>query len=217
MLFKDIQEKLNERKCKKNFRCFCAPKKEFLEKTFFLFLAELKNKGIVADAERSHFEFSGLFKWQSVSLAILVLVLISGSSIILADSQNVSISHPLYGLKRISENIRLATSPKNNRIVISNQLAQRRMQEMQDINSRNLPKVKLTSVNNDFDQEINISVSELHNIQIQQGAQLKKLCAEVQTIIQNHQKIEALYSPDSDNDTQYLEDLKISCGALINF
>ncbi len=74
------------------------------------------------------------FKYGIVSLCGVFLM--GSGAAVYADKQNVSYSHPLYPLKRISETVKLTLAPAQSVPALHNEFANRRLEEIKTIGEK---------------------------------------------------------------------------------
>jgi hypothetical protein len=150
-----------------------------------------------------------LYSFASVSIILAT----GGGAIVFADQANVSATHPLYGLKRASENIRLALSSSQKKTELESAFAQRRLDEIQKIQtnavSENAARAALVKkLDVDFENHIDAALERLDDsstgpAQTAQGV----ICKNIEQVLQRHAQI----APDKSDLPQDLARLKNKC------
>lgn len=181
---------------------FFEPRKEFIEETRILFISRIGKEKVNA-----FFVFKPFFKY-AFATALIVIFLSSGL-VIYADSANVGATNPLYGFKKTGENVRIAVAPKGRKAMVCHQIAQRRIEEMDDFKNANEKVIK--SLNQDYKEKMALSMDELAKFNNERAEEFKELCAKLaQTMAK---KVEVVKAADIDQfvSNQYKE----HCGQLI--
>ena len=137
-----IKEQLKIWRFKKSLRKYTLPDQVFLKsaRTRFITLAQQKTDvTIPANHPRS---------WKYATIAIVTVLSMTSGIAVFADANNVSATHPLYNLKRISENVRLELSSPEKKLQLHQVLVQRRLKEVTELDTeekrvptRNVPSV----------------------------------------------------------------------------
>lgn len=112
---------------KLKLRTILLPKKEFLSRAKKLFLAEFERECGKMILRPKFKAVTGILA------AIFIFFGIAGGLIAYADTANVNVSHPLYGLKRYGESFRVALAKKTDKPVLHAELAKRRLNEIKSL------------------------------------------------------------------------------------
>ena len=78
-----------------------------------------------------------------------------------ADTANVAADNPLYPLKRLSENVRIALAPKSAQAGLQATLAVRRAGEIQDLSQRKPSSTLIAGLSTDFDNAVSSSLGDI--------------------------------------------------------
>jgi len=152
-----IKEQLAIRRLKKNLHVHVRPDRAFLKsaRTRFITLAQ-QQAGVRVGA----IGYFRSFKYATVAIAV-VFALTSGMAVF-ADANNVPANHPLYGFKRLSEQVRLDLSSPVQQVELHKTFAQRRLKEIselkteQQIEQQTSPSPEISSrTNKENDQKTN--------------------------------------------------------------
>jgi hypothetical protein len=141
---------------------------------------------------------------------VSLLVILSVGAMVYADRADVPYNHPLYSLKKANENIQVQLASPADAPDLYNRLAQRRIDEMNAIQSDpgqdNQSKVKnIKALSLDLEQEIDNALIKLDAVKDQKSnpEEEKKLCKSIATIIENHRKIITQYAGQVDFNEDY--------------
>ncbi|MBP9822074.1 MAG: hypothetical protein KBC81_01340 [Candidatus Pacebacteria bacterium] len=126
-----IKEQLAIWKLKRSLRSYVQPDKTFLNSTKekFVLMSQQRNSASVI----KHYH---LMKYATV-FAVVALSMVTGLSVF-ADVSDVSVAHPLYDFKRVSEQVRLKASSPVKQVELHRVFATRRLQEVVELENENL-------------------------------------------------------------------------------
>jgi len=132
-MIKFLMEKITGRKNFLLLKKYTAPSKEFLNESRGFFINELKKRGVIAPA-RANIRLSPLRKALSYGFASLfALSSVTGGAIVYAQKENVDFNHPLYPMKRLGENIQVGLASAEEKPVLQDELAQKRLTEIKQL------------------------------------------------------------------------------------
>ncbi|MCX6765031.1 MAG: hypothetical protein NT148_00635, partial [Candidatus Nealsonbacteria bacterium] len=175
---------------------FFEPRNEFIEETRVLFLTRLEKLG---KKEKIGINLNNIFVFRPILkyslVAIFILIFLSGGLVIYADSNNVSVSNPLYGFKKTGEKVRLMMAPKDKRPIIDHQIAERRINEMHGV--KNTDAHMIEALSNEYKDNINLSLDEMANLNQERIDQIKELCAKIMQTMAN--KVGIVKAADMDD------------------
>lgn len=148
-----IKNKLISRKIRKITSGYFEPSEKFLAKARYEFIDALSKKYGVKLAASSPAVPYRIFKY---SFGALIMIIFSATGLIAyADKQNVAPNNPLYGFKRLSENVKIQLAPQAEKAVLHEEFAKRRYEEIQAVKSQNVPnQQQAISLLNDFKSEV---------------------------------------------------------------
>lgn len=122
-----IKKQLAIRKLKRNLREYTRPDQSFLKSARLRFITmaqqDLRVKLV---ASRS-------FSFRYATIAIMAVLAMTSGMAVFADVNDVPVTHSLYQLKRLSENVRLEISPPDKKIVLHQIIVQRRIKELVEL------------------------------------------------------------------------------------
>lgn len=136
---KGISDTIKEIQYRRLLKRSFEPRKEFLNASRELFLEEVAKRRVAPLAPQ--------FAWHALGIrtvryaAVFVAVVLVGTSglVTYADSTNVSVSSPLYVLKRVGEQVRLVTTPAIKEPELRKEFAERRANELVEIEQKQQP------------------------------------------------------------------------------
>jgi hypothetical protein len=167
------------------------PREEFMEETRILFLTRIEE--INGKTHSAVFIFAPFWKYSFA--AIFIIIFLSGGLVIYADSNNVSVNNPLYGLKKTGEKVRLMVAPKERRPIVCHQIAQRRIEEMHGLKDTN--DHRMESLNNEYKKDMDLSLDGMAGLNKEKTEQFKELCDEMQKTMSN--KVAVVKAADIDD------------------
>jgi hypothetical protein len=139
----------------------------------------------------SHVGRSRLWKYATIT-AVIALTMTS-SMAVFADANNVSASHPLYNLKRLSEQVRLDVSSPGQKVELHKAFAQRRLKEASEIEKNGTPdlpatpapgvRVRIEQLKEDFRTEAETGLDQTQDPQIRTEIRVK-FCDDIFDAIQ---------------------------------
>lgn len=150
-----------------------------------------------------------LYGFASFSLFLVT----SGGAIVFADQKNVGATHPLYGLKRAGENIRLALSSPQKKTELESAFAQRRLDEIQKIqtdsvNEDDTRAILIKKLDADFEKHIDAALDRIDDSPADAAQTAKDApCQSISQAIERHTKI----VPDKSGLPNDLARLKEKC------
>jgi hypothetical protein len=142
-----------------------------------------------------------------------LLLATSGGAIVFADQKNVSATHPLYGLKRTSENIRLALSSAQKRTELESAFAERRLDEIQKIQTDSVNEnaaraTLIKKLDADFENHIDAALERIDDSPASTAQAAKNAsCQNITQAIERHTKM----VPDKGDWPKDLSKLKNKC------
>lgn len=116
-------------------------------------------------------------------LVIVFMLMLHGGAVVLADSENVALTHPLYPYKRLGEDLRLSIAPVASRAALRSKFAERRLEEMQEAKKKTMKRQKLEVLNNDFKREVNAALASADTVQGISTSTRMSLCGALQGLI----------------------------------
>jgi len=205
-----FRKKIWQRRLCAKLRKECQPRPEFLESCRASFIKKLCERfPMEAEAPR-RFIYGHAFRYGTAS--VLGLMFLGSGAAVYADKTNVNSSHPLYGLKRVAETVRLTLAPVSQSPILHTQFAARRLQEIKAINlappPANLPsgikttdelmdgkmKVQISKQNQkmaelrtQMRQEIDSAISEIEQKQVGKTS-AKNVCVSVSQIMKEDEQ-----------------------------
>lgn len=140
-----------------------APTGEFNEKAKRQFLAVFDTSALAANSAADSMQKpgrAGMAAWLKALIVIGALAAVMVSVSAYADTKNVAADNPLYPLKRLSENVRLAFTPASEKSQLEATLATRRADEIQDLSTRVPTSAILKGLSVDFQSDVSSSLTE---------------------------------------------------------
>ncbi|GEM_PF-4825655 len=126
-----IKEQLAIRRLKKELRQYAQPDRVFLKSARLRFITLAKQKSGVS-AGVGHYR-----SWKYATVAIVVVLSITGGVAGLADANNISATNPLYNFKRVSEQVRMGLSSPTKQVKLHKVFANRRLEEVVELTKEN--------------------------------------------------------------------------------
>ena len=124
-----IKEQLKLWRFKKSLHKYTLPERVFLKSARIRFVALAQQHADVGVMmKHSH-------SWRYATIAVVAVLSMTSGIAVFADANNVSVTHPLYNLKRLSENVRLELSSPEQKLQLHQVLVQRRLKEVTDLNT----------------------------------------------------------------------------------
>lgn len=130
-MIKFLKQKFNDVKYRRVLRRYFEPRKDFLEESRLLFIQKLKDHEIVTKKEFIRIPYIRVLKYALAS--ILLISMLGGGSIILAEKQNVGPDSPLYEFKKLGESIQVQLAPEEERPLLHKEFAERRLEELKQL------------------------------------------------------------------------------------
>src|SRR3989344_3046721 len=162
-MFNFIKEQLAIWRFKKSLRAYTRPDRAFLKSTRTRFITLTQQRaGVCIRAKHPR-------SWKYATVAIVAVLSMTSGMAVFADANNVPVKHPLYNLKRVSEQVRLNLSSPVQQVELHRVFAHRRLEEVTeleletDINNRPIPpqskirvnnKIQIDKLSKDFENEI---------------------------------------------------------------
>ncbi len=179
--------KLKELRLRSQLRKHYGPDEAFLRSSREQFLNSIEPRGGLARTSiNNHAAY-----WRYALITLLILISTTVGLTTFADQANVPANHPLYQLKRLSEQIRLDLSTPQKQIVLHQEFADRRLKEIKEVKAG---VAKNTSLENkltkDFQHEAESTIDQAEHQNIKQDKQ-KALCQHIldsvdDTVKSNH-------------------------------
>ncbi len=136
------------------------PRKQFTEKAKERFLAAFDaHYGVRGKAEVK----SRMAGWAKGFIVAGAFVAVMMSVSAYADTANVPADSPLYPLKRLSENVRLALTPTDDQAQLEATLAVRRANEIQDLATRKPSSTLIAGLSADFVNDVSSSLGHVES------------------------------------------------------
>ena len=166
-------------------RRFVRPRREFLVRTRAEFLEALLQKGVATPVSFSSSNQTRLVV-RYAALATAFMLLLNGGAIVLADSQNVAPSHPLYPYKRLGENVQLSLASNTNRPALRSKFAERRLEEMKEVKQEGPHAEELETLNKEFTNEVNAALVSADTVTGISTSTHMSLCNSLGQLIKQH-------------------------------
>lgn len=120
-----ITEQFNDWNLRRKFRQDFGPNRSEIQKARSRFLSQ-----IPAGRTPIHHHVA---KWRYALVSVLIAILLTGGMATYADQANVAPTHPLYQFKLLSEQVRLDLSTPQQKIVLHQEFADRRLHEIEEV------------------------------------------------------------------------------------
>ncbi|HZQ45922.1 MAG TPA: DUF5667 domain-containing protein [Verrucomicrobiae bacterium] len=168
-------------KAPRELKQLLTPPEEFTTKTKHAFLA-------VFDATRRRGVAAGAVAARPWSTAVRVLL--AGGALVAvlmgvsayADTANVPADSPLYPLKRLSENVRVALAAPEGKAELQVSLASRRAAEIEDISARKPTSTLIAHLDQDLNTDVDDSLVAAQDTRLGDG-NLDTLCGRILSVI----------------------------------
>ena len=135
-MIQKIKDKIEEKRLKSQVQRLFNPDQSELHDIQRVFLNTLKNERPIMYPK--FYGHSLVFKY---SIVTMVVVLCASSGLVaLANKADVSASNPLYNLKRVGEKVQLAVSTEEKQVVLHEKFAQRRLNEIKQVQMAAAPQ-----------------------------------------------------------------------------
>ncbi len=142
---------------KNDLKKIVYPSEQFTQKAKGRFLATFDAKHGTRPQPAGH----RMTAWAKAFIVIGALAAVMVSVSAYADTANVAADNPLYPFKRLSENVRLALTPKNEQAQVEASLAVRRANEIADLSTRKPTSTIIASLSSDFQNDVSSSLGDL--------------------------------------------------------
>lgn len=149
-----IKEQLVISRLKKTLQNYARPDRTFLKSARAKFVTLAQQRAGVSTKEKHP------LLWKYATVSLVVMFSMTGGMAVFADAGNVPATHPLYGFKRLSEQVRLDLSSPAQQVELHRLFAQRRLKEASEI--------KNNQENNQNNQQTNQEINPGANPQTNQ-------------------------------------------------
>lgn len=180
-----IKEQLAIWRLKRSLHSYAQPDQVFLKSTRAKFLILVQHRGGVT-IRAKHPK-----SWKYTTIAIVTVLSLTSGIAVFADASNVPVTHPLYNLKRMSEQVRLDLSSLDQQIELHKIFAQRRLEEVSELKAGQddhpIPRGfqdRIDGLNKDFQNEADDGLNQAKNPQVRAEARVK-FCHDILSTIQS--------------------------------
>jgi hypothetical protein len=132
------------------------PREEFMTKGKERFLAVYDASDLARNAQHARPAYVTAFF--RVGIGVLAVLAIGVGLSAYADTANVAVTNPLYPLKRISENVRLALAPAAEKPQLQATFAVRRADEIAELQASSPSSTLIPQLTHDMEQDIDASL-----------------------------------------------------------
>lgn len=154
------------------------PRAEFADRTKAAFLAVYDRAYPVSVSHvAQHF---GIFVKALVAAGAVAAIF--GGMSVYADTANVAADSPLYSLKRLGESVQLAVTPIQNRPQLEATFANRRVNEIADLETRKPSSTLIAHLSGDLDTALDTSLHDAEDAKLGDG-KLTSFCDKVLSVI----------------------------------
>lgn len=203
-----IKEQLLISKLKKSLREYTRPDRAFLKSTRTRFVALAGQRAGVTVRTKHP------LLWKYATIAIVAALSMTSGMAVFADANNVSATHPLYNLKRMSEQVRIGLSSPPQQVELHKMFAQRRLEEVSELKNeqddRPIPpgfQNRIDRLNKDFQDETDNGLDQTKNPQVKKEAR-QQFCQDILNTIQNRPQSNGLPS-------KMVDHIKIRCSETV--
>ncbi len=218
-----IKEQLAVWKLKRSLHKYIRPDRAFLQsaRTRFITLAQQSRfgqnahsdaKSRILDSDKAESRRAGVTvrakhprSWKYATIAIVAVLSMTSGMAVFADASNVPVTHPLYSLKRLSEQIRLGLSTPEQQVELHQIFAQRRLEEASELETNHDDRpitpesqTRINGLDNDFQKETEHGLDKTQDPQVHAAARAK-FCQDILDIIQQDAPTNPLPSPMVDH------------------
>lgn len=200
-----IKEQLMISKLKKNLREYTRPNRAFLKsaRTRFTTLAQ-QRAGVTTRAKHP-------WSWKYATVAIVAILSMTSGMAVFADANNVPATHPLYNLKRMSEQVRIGLSSPPQQVELHRIFAHRRLEEVAELETENndhptpiQSQKRIDKLNNDFENETEAGLNKAQEPQIKKEVR-QQFCQDILDAMRKR--------PRSNRPDEHMTDrVKARCG-----
>lgn len=154
------------RKNKKSqdFQKLFKPNPQFVRRTGFLFLSSFSQKfgREIITAPRA---FKYFIRGLAAGVSLMVII---GGGAVYADQTNVGPDNLLYPLKRAQEAVNLTFSSTEEKPILHLKLAERRLEEIEEVKQKDPSSEKLSGLSDDLRKELRNSLGALNGDEVQE-------------------------------------------------
>ena len=181
-----IKEKFLEFRLRRNLRRHFDPDQKFLQSAKDRFLNQVSQRGPILNRTPLHHH---VIRWRYALIIILIAISTTGGVMTYADANNVPTTHPLYPLKRWSEQIRMDLSTPQQQVTLHKDLAERRLHELEEVKLASTSQGPAIENNlaNDFQHEADKTIDQAEKLNFHQE-QRKALCQAITKVADDEVK-----------------------------
>lgn len=180
-----IKEQLAIWKLKKSFRAYTRPDRAFLKSARLRFVTLAQQRaGVNVRAKHPR-------SWKYATVAVVAVLSMTSGMAVFADANNVPATHPLYGFKRVSEQVRIGLSSPTQQVELHKTFAQRRLEEASELKTEQDDKPippgfqnRIDGLNKDFQNETDNGLDQAKDPQVRVVDRVK-FCNDILDTIQN--------------------------------
>ena len=166
-----------------NLRAYTRPDRAFLRSARVRFVALAQQRaGVTARAKHPR-------AWKYATIAIVAVLASTSGAAVFADATNVPATHPLYGFKRMSEQVRMGLSTPAQQVELHKIFAQRRLEEASEIEADHddhpiapQSQLQVNGLDKDFQNETEVGLDKAQDPQVRAQARLQ-FCNDILTTI----------------------------------
>ena len=149
----------------RDFQKLLKPSAEFVRKTGFLFLSAFSQKFGRDLGPAAPKAFRYFLRGLASGVALMLII---SSSAAYADQKNVGPNNLLYPLKRAQEAVNLTLSAPEEKPVLHLKLAERRLEEIEEVKQKDPSSEKISGLSDDLRKELRNSVRALNGDEVQE-------------------------------------------------
>lgn len=177
-----IEEQLAVWRLKQRLHKYVRPDRAFLKsaRTRFVTLGQQKT-GVTVRAQHPR-------SWRYATVTIATVFAMTSGMTVFADVNNVPVTHPLYNLKRASEQVRLGLSSPTQQVELHRVFAHRRLEEASELETESqIPaqvQNRIDKLNKDFENETETGINKAQRV-VDHPEVRTQLCNDILNTIQN--------------------------------
>lgn len=180
-----IKEQLAIWKLKKSLHVYTRPDRAFLQSARLRFVTLAQQRaGVTVRVKHPR-------SWKYATVAIVSVLSMTSGMAVFADANNVPATHPLYNLKRVSEQVRIGLSSPAQQVELHKTFAQRRLEEVSELKTEQDDKPfppgfqnRIDGLNKDFQNEADNGLDQAKDPQVKTTDRIK-FCNDILDTIKN--------------------------------